>query len=231
MRSARTTFSLLCFVFACLFATSGSRLNASIVTGDVTGGTADADGGVFVQLFPSIGDVGDNNHESPNLFAFNEDQNIVLGAPLTVNIVPSGSTILPIGTTVASHYVFFDPLPFTRLLGYVEFDSPIVAILTSTTTLTNSDFLANVSANYLSPTLRGLEPGDFATINATNPNRVDIDFTASSPGDYIRVLTDFSPGAVVPEPTSLLIWSLLGTAGIATGCRRRRRMTSSTPSN
>lgn len=40
---------------------------------------------------------------------------------------------------------------------------------------------------------RGLEARDMVTI--TGPQRIAIDFRASSPGDYIRVLTDFSPGA------------------------------------
>jgi hypothetical protein len=167
-------------------------VQATIVTGDVTGGGASIQGGIFVKLTPPIGAVGNDTFQTPNLYGFDEDQNIVLAAPLVVDI--GTSPLLP-GTEVASHYVFFDPAPSTRLIGYVEFDAPVLAILTSTGNLAASDFLANVSATYLNPSARGLEPGDVVTIDAGNPNRINIDFRASTPGDYIRVLTDRSPSA------------------------------------
>ena len=44
---------------------------------------------------------------------------VVLAAPLAVDV---GSGPLPIGTTVASHYVFFDPGPTQHMIGTVTFD-------------------------------------------------------------------------------------------------------------
>ncbi|MBN1687660.1 MAG: PEP-CTERM sorting domain-containing protein [Candidatus Omnitrophica bacterium] len=189
-----------------------SNAHAIIIGGDVIGGYADAQGGVFQQITPPIGDVGNNNQQSWNLFGFNEDQNIVLGAPLSVDVGPS--LTLPTGETVASHYVFYDP-PGTisrSIVGYVDFDADILGIITSRTNLDNSDFLANVSANYLSPSLRGLEAvdGDSATIDSTYAYRLNISLSASSPGDYIRVLTKRSPGhdKVIPEPSTMLMMGL-----------------------
>lgn len=192
--------------------------DAIIVTGDVTGGTAFGDGGVFQEIVPPIGDVGNNNHESPNLFGFNEDQNIVIGTDLTADIGSDLST----GDTVASHYIFFDPASVQNIEGYVLFDSEILAIMTSKDNLDDSDFLANVSANYLSPTLRGLEAfEDVVSIDGGNANRLNIRFQANSPGDYIRVLTKRSPGAnTVPEPMTM---ALMGTGLVGMGVIRRKK--------
>ena len=179
---------------------------ATIISGAVTGGSALTAGGTFVKLtvplsnpFGAPDSVGNDNFQSPNLFGFDEDQNIVLTAPLSANV---GMTTLPAGTTVASHYIFFDPGPTEKIIGTVDFDSPVLAIITSTTTLAASDFLANTGVNYLNPGNRGLEAGDSVTISGTN--QILFDTTASSPGDYVRVLTAFSPGATgstsAPEP-------------------------------
>jgi hypothetical protein len=66
---------------------------------------------------------------------------------------------------VASHYVFFDPGPSQNVIGTVDFDSDVLAIITTTDHLATSDFLANTGVNYLNPGQRGLEPGDSVTIS------------------------------------------------------------------
>ena len=197
-----------------LIAAAGSvPATATIIDGTVTGGTAQAAGGVFVKLsvplanlFGPPDSVGNDNFQSPNLFGFDEDQNILLTAPLVVDV---GSSPIPAGTVVASHYIFFDPGPTQHVVGTVNFDSDVLGIVTSTATLADSDFLANTGVNYLSPSLRGLEAGDSVTISG--PEQILFDTVASSPGDYVRVLTALSPGAgetTVPEPGSL---AMLGT--------------------
>lgn len=161
--------------------------------------------------------VGNDNFQSPNLFGFDEDQNIVLSAPLTVNVVSSGPLTLAIGTTVASHYVFFDPVSGS-IDGTVDFDSAVLAVLTATDTLAASDFLANTGVNYLNPVERGLEVGDSVTISGARQIRFRA--SASTPGDYVRVLTAYSPAAV-PEPGTYALMSA-GLAALALLTRRRR---------
>jgi hypothetical protein len=144
--------------------------------------------------------VGNDTFQSPNLFGFDEDQNILLAAPLTVDV---GTSPIPAGSTVASHYIFFDPGPTQNIVGTVDFDADVLAIITSTALLAASDFLANTGVTYLNPGARGLEAGDSVTING--PRQILFDVSASSPGDYVRVLTTFSPEATVPEPNTVAL--------------------------
>ena len=197
---------------------------ATIISGTVTGGTALAAGGTFVKLsvplpnpFGLPDSVGNDNFQSPNLFGFDEDQNILLTAPLTVDV---GTSPIPAGTTVASHYIFFDPGPAQHVIGTVDFDSPVLGILTTTSALASTDFLANTGVNYLNPGQRGLEPGDSVTIGG--PTQILFDTTASSPGDYVRVLTAFSPAAAaVPEPGAGSLF-VSGLAAFAMGFVRKK---------
>ena len=219
----------LCVGIALLMLAVGSLPSrADIIGGVVTGGTAFTAGGTFVKLtvplanpFGPPNSVGNDNFQSPNLYGFDEDQNILLTAPLTVNV---GTSPIPAGTVVASHYIFFDPGPTQEVIGTVNFDSAVLGILTSTTSLAASDFLAHTGVNYLSPDERGLEAGDSVTISGTD--QILFDTVASSPGDYVRVLTAFSPGgaeaAAAPEPGSVV---LLGSGLVALAGMLRRKLT------
>lgn len=191
------------------FCVSGAAQSA-VVGGGITGGSTVGQGGVFVELDPnSTFTVGNNNFQDPNLYAFDEGQNILLGSDVTLEI---GGT-LSAGTEVASHYVFFDPRFSRSVQGYVEFDAEVLGIATATDTLLATDSLLNNNVTYLNPTLRGLESGDTAGIDPLNPFRILVDFTARTPGDYVRVLTSQSPSSppAVPLPAGgVLILSALG---------------------
>ncbi len=207
--------------------TTATPARATIISGAVTGGTALTAGGTFVKLTRPLNNpigpantVGQDNFQSPDLFGFDEDQNILIGSALAVDV----GTAPAAGTVVASHYIFFDPLAAETMIGTVNFDSDVIAIFTSTGTLLASDFL-DTSVNFRNPNLRGLEPAQGDSVTITGPRQITFNSFASSPGDYIRVLTQFSPGAVptgTPEPGTVSLLGL-GLAAIAGSVRRRRR--------
>ena len=187
------------FYIRCLGAAALLVLLTAVPAGaTVIGGAAvGAAGAQFIKLRVPLGNprgpansVGENTFDLPNLYAFDEDQNIHLKADLATDV---GRNPVPAGTTVASHYVFFDPGPAQHIFGTVDFDSRVLAIITSTGTLAASDYLAKTGVNYLNPGARGLEPGDYVTISG--PKQIMFDTVASNPGDYVRVLTEFSPTA------------------------------------
>ncbi len=206
-----------------------NHAGAIIVGGAVTSGA-----GSFVQLTTPLGNpfgpansVGNDTFQNPNLYGFNESQNAVVAAGgLTLNVVPAaapgggtGGGTITAGTIVASHYIFFDPQANSQE-GWVQFDSMILGVLTLTDSLAASDYLANTGVNYLNPDLRGLEPGqDSAWVLTAQPNRVYVNWNASTPGDYIRVLTAFSPGAV-PDVGSTLLLLGLSLAGLSVARRK-----------
>lgn len=200
--------------FAAMLLLVSQPVCATIISGNVTGGSAFTAGGVFVKLTAPIANpvgppnsVGNDTFQTNNLYGFDEDQNIVLAAALAVDV---GSSPLPIGTTVASHYIFFDPNLTQSIVGTVNFNSNVLAIITSTGNLANSDFLANTGVNYLNPTERGLEAGDSVTISG--PRQISFNTSAMTPGDYVRVLTEFSPQ--VPEPGTASLW-VIGLGAMA----------------
>jgi hypothetical protein len=183
---------------ACPLAFLGDA-SAAITGGALTGGTALTSGGVFVKLvtplpnpFGPPDSVGNDNFQSPNLFAFDEVQQLVLTAPLVLDV---GASPLPTGTIVSSHYVFFDPGPSLTVIGTIDFDGDVLGIITSTGNLAASDFLATPGVNYLDPAGRGLEEGD--SVSISGPRQVLVDLSASSPGDYVRVITAVPAAAPV----------------------------------
>lgn len=178
---------------------------AMVVDGAVTGGTAHAKGGAFTVLDPATAfRVDKDTHQRFDLYAFDEDQNIIAPALFPVDI---GTAPAP-GDIVASHYVFFDPRRGSQV-GFVDFDADIYGVATSTETMAASDFLANSGVTYLSPNNRGLEAGDDRVwIDPADPRRLWVEWSASSPGDYMRVFTHASPGASQPPigPCPSIAW-------------------------
>ena len=213
---------------ACMTSQAGATI---LVSGSsVTGGNS---GGSFVKLMPGFTEsnpdntVGNDTFQTPDLYGFDEEQNIVLPGMLNVDDLADGlgggmgAGSLAAGTLAASHYIFFDPGPSQSMEGTIEFDADILAVIFGRDNLLASDGLANTGVVYLNPTLRGLEAGDTVTI--TGLRTIALDWTASTPGDYIRVLTAFSPGAqnAVPEPVTATLGAL-GLGALAMATRRRR---------
>jgi len=187
----------------------GLGVGAPTTQAAITGGTVSG-GGTFSQIAPPS-DVGnDNQNTNGVLFAFDEQQNVTLSGDLTVNIIPTGgSTLIPTGTVVSSHYVFFDPIAGS-IEGTVDFSDDILGVVEVDGDLDASAAeLGAPGTTYASPSLLGLESGD--TVEITGPRQIRFDVTAGSPGDYVRVIT-------VPEPASL---ALLVPAGLMLVRRRR----------
>ncbi len=170
---------------------SAQMASAFVLDGGIVRQTGN---GAFVKLDPGMPfAVGEDTFDDDNLYAFDEDQNITLDEPIRVDIGAQAGMIAA-GTVVASHYVFFDSLSGTQY-GYVNFDAKILGVAAFQATMAATDFLANTDVVYLSPELRGLESGDHVWIDEDDPNRLWVYWAGSSPGDYIRVFTEASPGA------------------------------------
>lgn len=210
-----------------------SMAQATIISGtieDIAGVSAEAydQGGIFKKLTVSeinaFGGVGNDTLEQPNLFAFDEEQNVVTASAFNYNLGPGGgSGTLAAGTLAASHYIAWDPAGSLRVRGTVTFDAEILAIFTQSATMAATDVLANTGVTYLDPGFRGLESGDSVEIIA--PDTIRVDFRAGTPGDYIRVFTAKSELAV-PAPTSVLLLlagMLLGLAARINGQSRPDR--------
>ncbi|MBT8471804.1 MAG: VPLPA-CTERM sorting domain-containing protein [Marinicaulis sp.] len=213
-------FKKFAAIAAVSFASIGAA-HAIVVSGEITGGTAVDAGGEFIILgLPfdppngPLNTVGNDTFQTPNVYAFNEDQNIEIMSDVVTDIGDDAMA----GDTVASHYIFFDPGPNTTVVARITFDSEIFGVMTSTGLLGDSDFLANSGVTYLNPGLRGLETGDGVVL--IDDFTIEIEWFAGTPGDYIRVLTAFSPGAEIPIPGAIPLF-MTGLAGV--GWLRRRK--------
>lgn len=190
-----TEASTICKLFqvSALCALCAAPAMATVLDGAILQQTGT---GTFVKLTTNIPfDVGQDNFDTDHLYAFDEDQNIVLDRPIRVD-VGGADGIVPAGSVVASHYVFFDSIDGSHY-GYIEFDAPILGVAAQPDTLDATDFLAKTSVNYISTGLRGLETGDEIWIDEENPFRLWVLWAGSSPGDYIRVFTAQSPAAMM----------------------------------
>lgn len=178
--------------------------------------------------------------QNPNnglLIGWDERQNITLTSDLKVDRVadPSasfvggsaGSYYIKAGTIVSSHYFQWDPVNggSSRVTAELNFDSDIFGFITSDANLFASDAALGLAGlDYADFGFRGLESGDTTNFAPNGDNSlVDISWSASSPGDWTRLITAYSPAAVesanVPEPMSL---SLLGLGMAIIGFSRKK---------
>ena len=190
-----------------------AQAGATVVSGAITGGTANP--GAFTILTPPFA-VGNNNQATNNaLFAYNEKQNVLLGANLTLDL---GGTILA-GTRIASHGVVFDPIASRTVIGSVTFDRPILGIIWLDAKLAATDALLSLPLiTNNNPGNRGLEARDRPGTTFAGNTLFINDWAASAPGDNIRVIT-----AAVPEPAT---WAMLiaGFGMVGFAARRRARV-------
>lgn len=204
---------LVCMAMAIYFSVMGTSANAAVVGGSINLAVTP---GINYQTIAPPPQVGQNNHNDPTLYAFNELQDVTLGNDLFVD---GGS--ISAGTRVNVHYVFFDPDGPSRAVGDVTFDGDILGVMSSRFLLVASDFLRAPSTNYNSPfsILRGLESNDaYAFLD----DKLFVDFRASSPGDYIRVVT------TVPIPPAIILF-FSALVSLTLFRRRQRRAQADEP--
>lgn len=133
-----------------------------------------------------------------DILAFDERQCITLEKLLPVNATQDGTVPFPLvnfpiaaGTEVSCHFLHFDPETTASANGSVTFDADILGVIVSDPDLDASDSVCGVSGT-IYPTgvgARGAEqPGDVVNIDL-GTRTVRVDWTASDPGDQIRVIT------------------------------------------
>lgn len=121
-----------------------------------------------------------------------------------------------------SWFIFFDPVGSQTITATLTFDHAIVGVITDRIGLFQSQPTYSIDIDhdgvfddYLNPQGVGLEADQDTVTWTPGSNTMTIRWTASNPGDHVRVLT------AVPEPAS---WGLAGVALAAlVGTQLRRR--------
>jgi hypothetical protein len=144
--------------------------------------------------------------QAPNIWAFNEQQDVVLPFAIPVDAHPGDFVDepgdltpgwIPQGTCVSSHYLRYDPVNVNSAQGRVRFDREILGVALRPLTLDATNFLGAAATNYPPNAGAGVcnvagntcameLPGDVLRVG---PAAVEVDFTAADPGDRIRVIT------------------------------------------
>ena len=122
-----------------------------------------------------------------------------------------------------SWFIFFDPSGSQSISATLTFDHAIVDVITDRLSLFQTQQTYGIDIDhdgvmddYLNPAAVGLEANQDVVIWTPGSNTLQLRWTASNPGDHIRVLTQ-----AVPEPAT---WGLAGLALAAlAGTRLRRR--------
>lgn len=198
----------------------------------VASGAIIATTGAAVQIATPASALPETITSDTQVFAWDEDQLVTLPGPLALNAVASGvynNTAmlgvfnLPAGTRVASHYIHFDPVAPEVLTstasGTVTFDADIIGVIMigdgGPTYLDDSDYLGSATLYPDGLVIRGMELSANSDTFGISPSRrvLSFNFTASNPGDAIRVITE-----QVPAPGGL---ALIGIGGACAGLRRR----------
>jgi len=145
----------------------------------------------------------------------NEKQDLILGDDLSIDDLADliGVVNLPAGSRVSSHLLAFDPAGQSTVNDIeITFDAEVLAVITTDATLADTHALfGRDGLNYPGHVnLYGFEAG--SENFSVDAQSVTFSGTASSPGDYFRVLT------AVPAPGT----GLIAFAGLAVATRRRR---------
>ncbi len=134
------------------------------------------------------------------LLVWREQQNVLLPRDVRVNRVLTeadafNGQLIRAGTVVSSYYLQWDPLSRRgRVSATLHFDDTVAAAITEDHELFATDPVVGLpTLDYADFTLRGLEPEDEITFHGTH---VDIVLRASSPGDWVRLITLQTEGSI-----------------------------------
>lgn len=116
------------------------------------------------------------------------------------------------GQTVDSWLLFFDPNGSSSVAGTVTFAQNVLQVFGTRTDLINTAAFQRTGYTYNYSTFVGLETGDTTSFSGRT---VTLNWNASDPGDYIRVMT------AVPEPATYA--QLAGGLALMGAVARRRR--------
>lgn len=184
--NAKTLFAALC-----VLAATGARADVA------------STGGAVVEVAPPASVALDAFESNTQIRVFDEQQGVVLGGPLAVNISAPGlyddpvdltPAVIPAGTEVSSHLLHFDiiftgtPLSAT---GTVTFSDRIIGVIVTDADLDASDGLGAVGTTYPAPGLgsRGLEQEDQLDMLEVGCDTITVSLEALEILDHVRVIT------------------------------------------
>jgi len=184
-----------------------------------------------VSAAPAPNSIAEGAHESNvDSVLFIEQEGVFLSTDVDVNIDAAGThtngfdtvaSSIAEGTVVNSYYLSFD-LADDSGTAYaptfdIEFDREILGVITGNTQIDGSDAILGASGTIYPTGNVGLENNATDRI-VWSGNTLSATLRVGGANlDQIRVLTV----GIIPEPATLLIWSLL--AGLGVGLRWRRR--------
>ncbi|MGF1702000.1 hypothetical protein L4D09_17055 [Photobacterium makurazakiensis] len=212
-----------------ILTTASFASHATLVSIDNCSGTAANGPAVTCEITDTPASIITPNPNNNTLIAWDEVQNHTLTSDLTVDRVfdptasfiediGGGEYVIKAGTIVSSHYVQWDPDGLGTIDASIVLDSQVFAFITSDQNLFASDAqLARPGIDYNNFTSRGLENADTTVFDN---NSTDISWRATSPGDWTRLITAYSPAAQVPEPAPL---SIILASFIGIICRSKHR--------
>lgn len=159
--------------------------------------------------------VAPGNPSAPDIWAFNEIQDVYLPVGILLDVQPVNPGVhvpadlnpvwIPAGTCVSSHYVHYEDTTLSVATGGVRYVRPILGVAVRQATLDATNFLRRPGVVYPNAAACNAVPGvdcgmellpqDELRVDA---NRVQVRFEAQSPGDRIRVVTAGDPALCHP---------------------------------
>jgi hypothetical protein len=132
------------------------------------------------------------------IHSFVEQQNFVLPANIAVDAAPATlPLVIAAGTCVTTYLMHFDPIPQSTVSGGIEFDSRILGVLLTQSSLDSSNgTFGNAATTYATAPDCQAPPGNGDCALESNdsidlqPQSIEVEFHANGPGDRLRVITE-----------------------------------------